>query len=166
VTEDGFYLTPVDVRAQEFRKTLRGYDPGDVDEFRNRIADELERLLKERADADGKLQQLREQVKHFRDREKALNDALVLAQQLRTETEQSSKREAELVAREARIQADATLAEARSEERAIRREIETAQRQFDSYLASFRTLLERYLSEVEALEAHGRDGAGPGGGAA
>ncbi|MBI4502719.1 MAG: DivIVA domain-containing protein, partial [Gemmatimonadetes bacterium] len=47
MTDGGFYLTPVDVRAQEFRKSLRGYDPGDVDEFRNRIADELERLLKE-----------------------------------------------------------------------------------------------------------------------
>ena len=152
--------------AQEFRRSLRGYDPGDVDEFRNRIADELERLLKERSETDGKLQQLREQVKSFRDREKALNDALVLAQQLRSETEQSAKREADLVAREARAGADAILAGARAEERGIRREIDTAQRQFTSYLASFRTLLERYLSEVDALEAHGRDGTAPGDGAA
>lgn len=165
MTDGGFYLTPVDVRAQEFRKSLRGYDPGDVDEFRNRIADELERLLKERSEMEARLQQLREELKAFRDREKALNDALILAQQLRTETEQSARREADLVAKEARVQADATVAEARVEERAVRREIEAAQRQFSSYLASFRTLLERYLSEVDALEAHGRDGAAPGAGA-
>jgi DivIVA domain-containing protein len=165
VTEDGFFLTPVDIRAQEFRKTLRGYDTGDVDDFRQRVADELERLLKERAENEGKLQQLREQLKGFRDREKALNDALVMAQQLRAETEQAARKEAELIAREARVKADETLNEAKAEERAVRREIETAQRQFSSYLASFRTLLERYLSEVDALEAHGRDGSAPGGSA-
>ena len=31
-----------------------------------------------------------------------------------------------------------------------------------AYLAAFRTLLERYLSEVDALEAHERDGSAPG----
>jgi DivIVA domain-containing protein len=161
VTEDGFFLTPVDVRAQEFRKTLRGYAVGDVDDFRQRVADELERLLKDRADMEGKLQLLREQLKAFREREKALNDALVVAQQLRGETELAARREAELILREAKGQADAQLAEARADERYVRRDIEGAQRQFTSYLASFRTLLERYLSEVDALEAHGRDGTEP-----
>lgn len=163
MSEEGFYLTPIDIRAQEFRKTMRGYDTGDVDDFRERVADEMERLLKERAESEQKLHQLRDQLKAFRDRETALNDALVMAQQLRGETEQAARKEAELIAREARIQADATVAEARAEERQVRRDIETAQRQFSSYLASFRTLLERYLSEVDALEAHERDGTAPGG---
>ena len=161
MNDEGFYLTPVDVRAQEFRKSLRGYDTGDVDDFRQRVAEELERLLKERSDLEDKLHQLREQVKAFRERETALNDALVMAQQLRGETEQAARREADLIAREARVQADATLSDARAEERAVRRDIETAQRQLNSYLASFRTLLERYLSEVDALEAHGQDGSAP-----
>jgi DivIVA domain-containing protein len=162
VSEEGFYLTPVDIRNQEFRKSLRGYDTGDVDDFRQRVAEEMERLLKERAETENKLQQLREQLKSFRDRDKALNDALVLAQQLRGETEVAARREAELISREARVQADATIAEARQDERSVRKDIETAQRQFSSYLASFRTLLERYLSEVDALEAHERDGTAPG----
>ena len=162
MSEEGFYLTPVDIRNQEFRKSLRGYDTGDVDDFRQRVAEEMERLLKERSETEAKLHQLREQLKGFREREKALNDALVLAQQLRGETETAARREAELISREARVQADAFIAEARQDERSVRRDIETAQRQFSSYLASFRTLLERYLSEVDALEAHERDGTAPG----
>jgi DivIVA domain-containing protein len=162
--DQGFNLTPVDVRAQEFRKSLRGYDPGDVEDFRARVADEMERLLRERSDMENNVQRLREQLKAFQEREKALNDALVMAQQLRGETEQAARREADLIAREARIQADATLADARVEEKAVRRDIETAQRQFSSYLGSFRTLLERYLSEVDALETHERGGMAPGAG--
>jgi DivIVA domain-containing protein len=161
VNEPSFNLTPVDVRTQEFRKSVRGYDPESVDEFRTRVADEMERLLREKAVLEDRVQSLREQLKAFRDREKALNDALVAAQQLRADTEQSARREAELVVREARTQADGVVQEARIAEQAVRRDTETAQRHFTAYLAAFRTLLERYLSEVDALDVHTRDGSTP-----
>lgn len=161
MTDAGFHLTPVDIRAQEFRRTLRGYDPASVEEFRQRIAEEVERLLRERVQMEERLQSFREQLKAFRERDKALNDALVSAQQLRADTEQAARREADLVIREARAQADQILQEARGAEAAVRRDIETAQRQFTAYLGAFRTLLERYLSEVDALDAHRGDGTPP-----
>jgi hypothetical protein len=45
---------------------------------------------------------------------------------------------------------------------AVRRDIDAAQRQFTAFLVAFRTLLERHLSEVDALEAHRGDGRPPG----
>lgn len=161
MTDEGFHLTPVDIRAQEFHRTLRGYDPASVEEFRQQIAEEVERLLRERAQMEERLQSLREQLKAFRERERALNEALVAAQQLRADTEQAARREAELLVREARAQADQIVQEARGAEQAIRRDIDGAQRQFTAYLGGFRTLLERYLSEVDALEAHRQDGSPP-----
>ncbi len=161
MTDDGFHLTPVDIRAQEFHRALRGYDPASVEEFRQRIAEEVERLLRERVQMEERLQSCREQLKAFREREKALNDALVVAQQLRADTEQAARREADLLLREARAQADQILQEARGAEGSVRRDMEAAQRQFTAYLGAFRTLLERYLSEVDALEAHRGDGTPP-----
>lgn len=162
MTESSFHLTPVDVRTQEFRRVLRGYDPAGVEDFRARVADELERLLRERAALDERLQSFREQLKTFREREKALNDALVLAEKLRTETEQAAKRQAELTIQEGQAAAEQLLREARTTEVSVRRDIEAAQRQFAGYLAALRMLLERHLSEVDALEAHQRDGSPPG----
>ena len=46
---DAFHLTPHDVRKQEFRRSLRGYEPLGVEDFRVRVADELERILRERS---------------------------------------------------------------------------------------------------------------------
>ena len=161
MTDDGFHLTPVDIRAQQFHRSLRGYDPASVEEFRQQIASEVERLLRERGQMEERLQSLREQLKTFREREKALNEALVAAQQLRADTEQSARREADLVLREARAQADQIVQEERGAEQAVRRDMEGAQRQFTAYLAGFRTLLERYQSEVDALEAHRQDGSPP-----
>src|SRR5262249_7980454 len=109
-----------------------------------------------------RLQNFREQLKTFREREKALNDALVLAEKLRQDTEESAKRSAELTIQEGQASAEQLVKDARNTEASVRRDIESAQRQFGAYLAAFRMLLERNLSEVDALEAHQRDGSPPG----
>jgi cell division septum initiation protein DivIVA len=100
-------------------------------------------------------------MKAYREREKALNDAVVMAQEVRADIEDTAKREAEVVLREARQKADELLAEARSAEVAVRRDIEEAQRQFVAYVAAFRRLLDRQLAEVDALAEHERDGSPP-----
>jgi DivIVA domain-containing protein len=162
MTEDSFNLTPLDVRTQQFGRTLRGYDQAAVEEFRERVASELERLLREKAVADEQVRNFREQLKSFRERENALSEALVGAEQLRDDTEQHAQRKAESILREAQIEAEANLNDARQAEQAVLRDIEAAQRQLASYLASFRVLLERNLAEVEAAEERERAGADPG----
>jgi DivIVA domain-containing protein len=159
--KDEFRLTPVDVRAQEFGRSLFGYERAPVDDFRDRVAAELERLLKERQTQDDKVQALREQLKAYRDREKALNEALVSAQQARADTERLARQEAELILREARMEGERVLADAREAERELRSETEAAHRHFSAYLVAYRHLLERSLAEVDALETHERDGSGP-----
>ncbi len=158
---DEFHLTPVDVRAQEFRRATWGYERPGVEDFRERVAQEMERLLRERMTLEERVQSLREQLKAFREREKALNDALVAAQQLRLETETAARREAEITLREARAQADEIMLLARESEQDVRRDTEASQRHFVAYLTSFRALLERYLAEVDALESQRRDGSPP-----
>ena len=78
------------------------------------------------------------QLRSFREREKALSEALVVA--------------------EARAEAASIVNDARQAEQAVRRDIESTRRQPASYLASFRVLLERNLAEVEAVEARERNG--------
>ncbi|MEX0692471.1 MAG: DivIVA domain-containing protein [Gemmatimonadales bacterium] len=158
---DEFHLTPVDVRQQEFRRAAFGYERPDVDDFRERVAAEMERLLRERAQMEERVANLREQLKTFRDRERALNEALVAAQQLRAATQDSARKEADLTLREARAEADKIVAQAREAEGLIRRDVEAAQRQFTGYLAATRHLLERHLAEVDALDAQSRDGSPP-----
>ena len=79
MTDDGFHVTPLDVRTQAFAKTLRGYDVAGVEEFRNGVAAELERLLRENAVLEEQVRNFREQLKSFRERENAMSEALVVA---------------------------------------------------------------------------------------
>ena len=156
MNEDAFHLTPLDIRQQEFRKSLRGYDPSGVEDFRMRVADELERVIRERSVLEERVAALTEQLRVFRERERAMNEALVAAQQLRADTRAAAEREAQVIVREAEAEARRLLDEARSAEGEVRREMAEAERQFQSYLAGFRVLLERQQAELRVLD--GRQG--------
>jgi DivIVA domain-containing protein len=151
MSDDAFHLTPLDVRKQEFRKTLRGYDSNGVEEFRTRVADELERILRERAVLEERVIALTEQLRAFRERERAMNEALVAAQQLREDSRAAATREAQVVAREAQAEARRILDEARTAEVDVRRQLVETERQFHAYLGGFRAMLERQLAELKAL---------------
>ena len=153
MTDDhAFHLTPLDVRSQEFARALRGYDRAQVDEFKLAISEELDRLLRERAQNEERLRAAQEQLRAYQDRERAMNEALVAAQQLRVDSREQAEREAELVLREARAEADRIMERARQEEGAVRTRADGAVRQFTAYVASFRALLERHLGEVDGLQ--------------
>ncbi len=161
MNDEGFRLTPVDVRGQQFRRGTFGYERAGVEDFRQRVADELERLLRERAQMEDRMENFREQLRAFRDRERALNDAVIMAQKMREETEQIAKRNSEVTLQEAHARAEGIINDARSSEVAVRRDLETAQRQFQGYLTAFRQLLLRQMAELDALANHERDGNPP-----
>jgi DivIVA domain-containing protein len=150
--DHAFHLTPLDVRSQEFQRGFRGYDTGQVDEFKLAVSDELERLLRDRAQHEERLRSTQEQLRAYKDRERAMNEALVAAQQLRVDSRAQAEREAELVLREANTEAERILERARQEEAIVRERAAGAARQFTAYVASFRALLERHLGEVDGLQ--------------
>jgi cell division initiation protein len=154
VSDDGFHLTPLDVRRQEFRRSLRGYEPLGVEDFRMRVADELERVLREKSVLEERVAALTEQLRVFRERESAMNDALVAAQQLREETRAAAEREAQVIVREAEAEGRQRLELAQRAEGETRDQLAEVQRQFQGYLAGFRALLERQAAELRALEGH------------
>jgi DivIVA domain-containing protein len=156
MNDDAFTLTPLDIRKQEFRKTLRGYDTLGVEDFRARAADALERAIRERSILEERLSALTEQLRVFRERERAMNEALVAAQQLRAETRAAAEREAQVIRREAEAEAQRLIDEARQAERAIGARIADAERQFQTYVGGFRAMVERQIGELRALD--GRQG--------
>jgi len=156
VSEEFFRLTPLDVRTHEFVRSVRGYDRAQVDQFKIQVAEELERLVRDRLQAEERLKSAQEQLRAYRERERAMNEALVAAQQLRADSREQAGREAELVLKDARAEALRIVEQARQEEITVRQRAETAARQFTAYLAGFRALLQRQLAELDVLEGHNR----------
>ncbi len=147
-------LTPLEVRKKkgDFKRSMRGYDAELVDDFLDLVADRLEELVRENLGHIERLARLEQQVKDFREREKALTDALVTAQEYREESHRQAARDADLLRREAEAAAEDILARAHTarekEEEALRR----VRARRGHLIQSFRVFLERELAELSVQE--------------
>ena len=151
--DETFHLTALDVRRYDFGRSLRGYDPERVEQFRTQVAEELERLSRLTQELEGKARSFHEQLRAFRERDKALNDALVSAQQLRNEIREQAEREGQLVLREAQVQAERDMEFARAELSRMEEQIASLDRVRRSFLAQMRVMVERQLAELQAAES-------------
>ena len=128
MNEEVFHLTPLDVRRYEFGRAMRGYEPAQVDRFREQVANELERLTRMNQELEQKARSFHDQLKSFRERDKALNEALVSAQQLRAEIRDQSERESQLLLREAQAEAMRLVEDAQSDIRRAQEDLASLER--------------------------------------
>jgi cell division initiation protein len=156
-------IYPLELREQQFRKTLRGYDPEEVKGYLEGLAARLEKVLTERAELQARLDELQKKVESYRDIEVGLRDTLMEARKIREEAIGGARKEAELTLREAEVEARKVVA--RAEERLERlqshlNELTSRKRRF---LAQYKELLHR---ELRLLEFHEQEDEGsPGEGA-
>ena len=144
-------LTPLDVRKKrgDFGKTLRGYDPEEVDAFLELVTERMEVLVKENLTIGEERDRLKEKVVVQEKREQAIQDALVTAQELRQDVKKQAQREAQVMEREARARIEAMIAESGKVLTEHRGALQELERQRDRFLKAFRTFLERELDTVE-----------------
>ena len=144
-------LTPLDVRKKrgDFGKALRGYDPEEVDVFLELVAERMEVLVKANLALREERDRLAEKVAVQEGREKAIQDALVTAQELRQDVKEQARREANVLEREARARIELMIAESGRVLTGHRGALEELERQRDRFLKAFRTFLERELDTVE-----------------
>ena len=153
MNDESFRLSPVEVRRWSFERVMRGYDVAAVEEFRLRVAEEMDQLTRANQDLEAKARGFHEQLRTFRERDKALNEALVSAQQLRSEIREQAERESQLILREARAEGERLIDAARAEIERLQREVEQLERARRAYLSHLRTIVERQLAEIEAASA-------------
>ena len=106
-------MTATDIRQQQFAVRLfRGFDPQEVDAFLEEMADDFDELSRENALLKEQLLQLEEKSRGVEGREKTLQETLVTTQKIAEEFKENSRREAELVLREAHLRAEKFMLEA------------------------------------------------------
>gem|GEM_PF-139812 len=145
-------ISPLDVRSQEFKKGLRGYDPEEVKAFLDSIADTMEELLKEKETAEAELASLRKKVETFTEMEMSLRDAMVAAQKAADEAKMNARRNAELMIREAELEVRQRIADAKRQVDDVFKARETVRAEMRAFLPRLRSLLESQLTYLENIE--------------
>ena len=145
-------LTPLDIRKQEFKRTMRGYDPDEVNTFLEMVAEEFDTFLTEKKHLDEEVIRLRTQLHDYKDIEQTLKHALKSAQDTALQSIETSKREAELIERQAELDAEKTLRDAKVKLQELKNELIIVRAQKDSFARRLRHLLESQLELIGVLE--------------
>ncbi len=145
-------ITPLEIRKQEFRKSLRGYDPHEVRSFLEMVSNEIENLMRENAGLNEKVKDLDAKIEDYRRMEKILQDTLTTTQKATEELREGAKKEAETIIANARVETQRFLREAQAELARVKEETKMIEHQKLLLVSEFRGLLESYLRLLERLE--------------
>ena len=138
-------LSPIDIRQQQFTtKVFRGFDRREVDSFLDDVAEDYEGVLRENATLREQVGSYEERARGLGETERALKDTLVTTQRVAEEMKEGAKRDAQLLLREATLNADKIMEEARAEEAKLRVEIQLLKRQRRQLIEELRATVERY----------------------
>lgn len=102
-------LTPIDITQREFQRRFRGFDRVEVKAFLEEISEEIQRLLKENAVKEERIDQLEFRLHTYQERENDLKESLFAVQRLTDEMKEKARKEADLVFKDAQRKAEELL---------------------------------------------------------
>ena len=153
-------LTPSDLYNREFKRAITGgYQPREVDEYLERVADVLETLIRQVRELKEEREESRGKLRKYRDSESALQEALVSSQEIGRNIVEAGKREANALIEEARLEKERQHLEAARIPPALKDEIAQLEVQRNrlrsemlAILASHRALLDSLVPAEDTLK--------------
>lgn len=151
---------PIEIRNQEFKKAMRGFDPVEVETFLDLVAGEYEVLINDNERLRKETATLETDLKHFREAEKTLKQTLYNVQKTSQLSKENSAKEASLIKKEAQLAAIQLVERARSEVHKMQEEVRALKRQKNSLISRLKHVLS---SQIELLDVLSIDDDAPKG---
>lgn len=146
-------LTSLDVVNKSFKKSMRGYDAAEVDEFLDQLAETLQVYAQKTKDLERELLAKTDSLDEYEKMKSVLHEALLVAQKSADEKVYAAKAEAERIVAEAMEKADAVCHEAEEEVDRLRQDIGGIrdvrmqyEQEFRGMLAKFDTMLNQMIA--------------------
>ncbi|HYW35247.1 MAG TPA: DivIVA domain-containing protein [Balneolaceae bacterium] len=145
-------LTALEIRQQEFEKSLRGCDPTEVKAFLNLVANEWEHLESENKELEREIKNLENKLSHYEQIEEALREALQSAKESAETKLEKARNEAENKIEKAERKADDIVREAREERHQIRQSIKQLLNRRKEIIAGIHSYLQVAQESIEQFD--------------
>lgn len=146
-------LTPIEIQGITF-KIGRGYKKDDVDSFMKALHHDYEIMYKENMELKEKVSALSEGLQYYKNLEKTLQKALVLAEKTSEETKVAAEKHAEAMEREAKLKADKIIYDAKQEFGMIEVKTQELLQNFELYKLQFKQIV---TSQMDLLNSNAFD---------
>ncbi|MEQ9279107.1 MAG: DivIVA domain-containing protein [Balneola sp.] len=147
-------LTPLEIKQQQFEKTLRGFDVADVQSFLTLVSNEVEHLLNKNKELEDQIDKLNDRVRHYERVEEALHETLQTTKESVAQKLDGAKAEAQNKIDKAEMQAEGILKEANHQRQQIRQNIQRLLEKREEIIAGMNSFLE---NSQESLSKFGKD---------
>jgi cell division initiation protein len=149
-------LSAIDIKKQEFKKSFKGYDVGEVEAYLDIVANELEKLYRENEALKEQISMLEKEkedltheIQMFRDNEKTFQKAIVKSQDMSENIIENATKRAELIIKEAEIMSSKTKLQAQEEIMNLRQELEELRIKNENIIEDIKNYLIEKLNSVE-----------------
>jgi len=145
-------LTARDIESKAFSRGMRGYAMDEVDEFLDRVAEDVQEYSIRCNELARKVDRLEEQIKEYENLKETLQGTLLMAQKSAEAKEEAARRQADNMISEAKLRADQIISEAVAVKDRERREIQRLRQLRQEFRADFRALLSKFASLADGDE--------------
>jgi cell division initiation protein len=153
-------VTPLDLRQQQFRSSMRGFDRDEVTAFLAEVAADYEAALLEADKMRQEVTRLEGLVNEHREHERNLRNTLLTAQRLADEVKEAAHQEAGAIVREAEGRAGLILEKAQARVDDVHREIDglrMKRREVETSVESLVASLTNTLDFIHDQDSRDRD---------
>ena len=144
-------IRPIDIQEKEFSKAVRGYKEDEVNEFLDEITIDLERLLDELRQTKAENSRLVEELERHRNSEGTVLETLEAAKGLMSDISASAEKRAEILLKNAELDAQLMQKEAKEMADKISEESEAMKVRFIDFRTRYKKLLQSELQRFESL---------------
>ena len=116
-------ISSIDIQRQKFQTKLKGYDPEEVQNFLIGVAEELEDLNRQNDLYKQEIENLKEVLAGFQERDMILKNTLVTAQKTSETITINAKKEADLIIKEAEFKGSKIMEHAQNQVQKIQRDV-------------------------------------------
>lgn len=117
-------LTPLDIRKQRFKNTLRGYNTDEVDAFLEMVADEFEAIIKKNSSLRDQIDDLQSRLNGYIKIDRDLRDTMIMVNKMRESARAEAQNEADQIMQQAESEAEALIGQHRQQQQDLIRQIE------------------------------------------
>jgi len=150
-------LTPIEIKNQEFKKGMRGYDTVEVDSFLELVAEKYKEIIEQNERLAKQNLIYETELKNYRDVEKTLKQTLKNVQENSEISKQNSQKEAGLIVKEAELASAQLKERTRMQVLKMREEIVNLQNQKNAFISRLKHLLSSQLELIDVLETDDLD---------
>jgi cell division initiation protein len=146
-------ITPLDIQNKEFSKSVRGYKEEDVDGFLDLLTLDLEKILEENRKLKDQVKSLTAEVERYRNSEGTVLETLEAAKALMGDISASAEKRAEILLKNAELDAELIQREAKESIERLNEEMLTMRNRLNIFRTRYRSLLESELEKFDNLSA-------------